>query len=724
MSVTSGFFNSHNGDRRYTAKQFSELINTLIIDGVFSNVGTAFSVKAGSGNSITVGIGRAWFNSVWVYNDALFPMTVRSAEIMLDRIDAVVIEINHSETVRAASIQLVNGVPSGDPERPELTNTDDVHQYPLAYIYRKAGNDNVTQADITNMVGTSACPYVIGILDTQNIDALVAQWNSEFNIWFESLENILDGDVAGNIALRILELEEKFRVLAEEKAVYDDLKDSSDETIQDRNGFVIQGRTSMVGDSSGSYSNYYEDIEKVYEAIKNVRADDTFSIGDILQTARTDLGPKWLLCNGSSVRREAYPKLAELISPNPDFDKGWTINKNLPWASGSSSYLPVTNLKYVNGYYVAMGQNYKSSNGHCYGVIAYATDLKGSWTLKELWEDTGTNACVYDVIYAGGYYVAVGKCGGAGRIAYATTIDGVWGTKDIWGSTTETDCEGIRSICYDGSHFVVAGQRLDSAYDNAQAAIAYATSPSGSWTVKAIWVPITSKFSNASKRMMFYYVTYLNETYIACGAKVDEVSTGSSTSTLDEYGAIAYASSLTGSWTTKNICTDYGNSLSYARYIDYVNGQYMVTAVYYQESNKPSGQVYTATELDGSWKSNLVSFISGGMSSGTHMTMGNIIYVDGWYLTTIVVYDGVSGTSHNRTHKFYYSQNLSGWKSYEIYTPGQSTEMDTVNVGYANGMVFVGYNSGAQARVAFKDLGEFTLPTISSDLYTYIKALR
>ena len=57
MSVTYGFYNSLNGDRKYNAEQVSSLFDGLIIDGVFASVGMAFAVKATTGITVNVGIG-------------------------------------------------------------------------------------------------------------------------------------------------------------------------------------------------------------------------------------------------------------------------------------------------------------------------------------------------------------------------------------------------------------------------------------------------------------------------------------------------------------------------------------------------------------------------------------------------------------------------------------------------------------------------------------------
>ena len=199
MSITSGFFDSVSGDRRYNAQQISSIFDGIINDGVFANIGSAFSVKADTGNNLMVGIGRAWFNHSWIYNDAILPLTLEASELLLDRYDAVVIEVNHSASVRKNDIKIVSGTPSSDPKQPTMIKTTDVHQYPLAYIHVKAGSDEITQSDITNMVGTSSCPYVTGLLQILSIDNIVSQWQDEWTRWFESVRGALDEDAAGNL---------------------------------------------------------------------------------------------------------------------------------------------------------------------------------------------------------------------------------------------------------------------------------------------------------------------------------------------------------------------------------------------------------------------------------------------------------------------------------------------------------------------------------------------
>lgn len=369
MSVTSGFFNSLNGDRRYTAEQFSELMDGLINDGVFANIGSAFAVNAATGNGITIGIGRAWFNGTWLYNDAILPMNVRASEALVDRIDALVIEINRSDAVRAGNIMFVYGEPSNTPVRPTLTNTDEIHQYPLAYIYRSAGATSVSQADIENMVGTSACPFVTGILEVVDVDQLLTQWNTQFGNWFDNLQITLSGDVAANLANQILELQSQFDTLAKEKAVYSVLLDSTGEAIRDNNNGEIMGKTVVGGDGNSTVN-----IE-----------GDTYQIGDTLTTARTDLGERWLLCNGEAFTPGTYPRLAELLSPIFSMRDRTIVDEVFyPQVDVSCNYafLYRTTAKRIQGYDVVLKPYVNGTTRQTYLYYKTATDNSDEWTRK------------------------------------------------------------------------------------------------------------------------------------------------------------------------------------------------------------------------------------------------------------------------------------------------------------------------------------------------------
>lgn len=219
MAVTSGFYNSVDGDRKYNALQMSSIFDGIIEDGVYNSIGDRFSLTAGEGNTVIVGTGRAWFNHSWTLNDADYPLEIDPAEVVLNRYDAIVIEVNGSAAVRNNSIKVIKGTAGSSPSKPSMANGEgEIWQHPLGYIYVPAGASSITQSNIEYAVGTSECPFVVAAVQSVDIDALVAQWSDQFNTWFDNLETQLAGDVAGNLQNQINQKVDKANVI-------DDLED-------------------------------------------------------------------------------------------------------------------------------------------------------------------------------------------------------------------------------------------------------------------------------------------------------------------------------------------------------------------------------------------------------------------------------------------------------------------------------------------------------------------
>lgn len=206
MSLTYGFYNSRNGDRRYNADQMSRLFDGIITDGVYESIGDKLMVSASAGMTVNVGTGRAWFNHTWVYNDSLLPINISESNVVLNRIDTVVIDIDKLNRVN--DIFVVEGIAASSPVPPTLINDPDSehYQYPLCDIYVAAGVSEIKQEKITNRVGIDY-PFVTGAVQSVSVDGLVAQWQAGFESWMNALRGILDEDAATKMAAEILELQ-------------------------------------------------------------------------------------------------------------------------------------------------------------------------------------------------------------------------------------------------------------------------------------------------------------------------------------------------------------------------------------------------------------------------------------------------------------------------------------------------------------------------------------
>lgn len=203
MAFTCGFFNSENGDRKYNAEQMSAIFDGIIADGVFTTIGDHMAVSAGTGMQVLVGTGKAWFDHTWNVNDAAYPLAIAASDVTLSRIDAIVLETNHSDSVRLNKLRVVQGTVASSPVKPTLTNSEKVHQHPLAWVTVAPGVTQIAASAIENAVGTAACPFVTGIIATTAIDDLFNQWNGEFDEWFDNLKAQLSDNVVANLQKQI-----------------------------------------------------------------------------------------------------------------------------------------------------------------------------------------------------------------------------------------------------------------------------------------------------------------------------------------------------------------------------------------------------------------------------------------------------------------------------------------------------------------------------------------
>lgn len=179
MTYTSGFFNSVNHDRTYDADTFGSMFDGVINDGVFRTWGDGMVVTAVGGMTVAVGTGRAWFNHTWTVVTADERLTLAASSPSMPRIDAVVLRVDKSTSVRRNRIYIKQGQASGSPSRPALENTSTVREYVLADIRVNNGATAISQSNITNQIGrdTSFAELVNNTFDSAN---LIKQWESQF----------------------------------------------------------------------------------------------------------------------------------------------------------------------------------------------------------------------------------------------------------------------------------------------------------------------------------------------------------------------------------------------------------------------------------------------------------------------------------------------------------------------------------------------------------------
>lgn len=447
MAFTCGFFNSQNGDRKYNAEQMASIFDGLIKDGVYDTVGDIFAVTPGTGMQVLVGSGRAWFDHTWNNNDAQYPLAITAADVSLPRYDAVVLETNHSDTVRTNRLRVLTGTPASNPVKPTMTSTANVKQHPLAYIKVTAGATAITQSMIQVVVGTSECPFVTGIIETAQIDALFQQWNGEFDAWFENLKAQLSDNVVANLQGQI-----------DKKVAKADVATAAD----------IEAGTSTTKWVSPKGLNEVGAISKV---------------GDIEHTFRTDLGNDWALCNGDIYNPNEYPELCALI-PSIFAGKNWAYaGPEQPSYSGGDMLAGNEDVAFI------MTQTSKVQRG-------YVSDIKNR-NFSHSYDITTSNYCNMRDIYLldNNTLIVVGSeyYGNGARIF---EIQNVLATLPTVVNKTSAEVSGNNTTYGRVGYNRLTGQCAAVLNKNGQLGMAFRDGQ-GNWTIKRNIASITAGYSGA-----------------------------------------------------------------------------------------------------------------------------------------------------------------------------------------------------------------------------------
>ena len=178
-----------NGDRKYNADDISNYFLKLISNGVFATPSNAMQVQASADMTVNVSAGWAFINCKWLENTAEYPLTLDAADVVLNRIDRIVLRL--SESPRTMGIYIKKGTPASTPTAPELSRTKGtIWELSLAKISIHAGVTDITQAMITDeRADTELCGWVTGLIDQIDTTNLFAQFTNAFNTWFSKIKD-------------------------------------------------------------------------------------------------------------------------------------------------------------------------------------------------------------------------------------------------------------------------------------------------------------------------------------------------------------------------------------------------------------------------------------------------------------------------------------------------------------------------------------------------------
>lgn len=204
IQINSGFENAvlssdNTPDRVYNATDLNEHLKGLVSDyGIYATQGSACQVVTSSGLNLVIKSGRGKINNHWFRIDSDTEITLDTADVILKRIDSIV--IRRSSADRNVVIAIKKGTLSANPTAPSITRSDDVQEICLAQVYIGANATTLTTSNITDTrPSNDLCGWITGLINQMDTTTLFNQYQSaqsdfinnktsEFNTWFNDIK--------------------------------------------------------------------------------------------------------------------------------------------------------------------------------------------------------------------------------------------------------------------------------------------------------------------------------------------------------------------------------------------------------------------------------------------------------------------------------------------------------------------------------------------------------
>lgn len=198
-------------DRAISSQPMRHLIQKLFTTGIMPDISDNYLVSEGTdGMTVVVHSGFAVIDGGLALETQNRTLEVTAAHSTYDRIDTVVLRWNENIDVRTCDLYIVAGTPSATPVRPELQRDNSIYEIGLADIFVTHGAATITNDKITDTrYETARCGVVSSIseFDTtfiyQQVQSDLANFKNEeqaeFIEWFNSIQDILDENVAAHI---------------------------------------------------------------------------------------------------------------------------------------------------------------------------------------------------------------------------------------------------------------------------------------------------------------------------------------------------------------------------------------------------------------------------------------------------------------------------------------------------------------------------------------------
>lgn len=194
------FYNSRNGDRKYSADSMTEWLKPFFTTGVFNN-----QLQVTANNNMTVTIAAGYVNiggKVRPFREStLLDMEVASGS--LSRIDNVI--VRRDDTARDIYLMIQTGGLSANPVPPALVRDNGIYDLKLAEVFVERGTISITQANITDTrMDSNLCGWVMATVKEIDFAQITAQFDAFFSQYRTMIQTDYDSFIAQMSAFLLL----------------------------------------------------------------------------------------------------------------------------------------------------------------------------------------------------------------------------------------------------------------------------------------------------------------------------------------------------------------------------------------------------------------------------------------------------------------------------------------------------------------------------------------
>ena len=193
-------------DRAITSEPLRKLIKSLFKTGIDPTVTANLQVAAGEGMEVVVRPGFAVVDGCMALEEDMRTLVVQASSNMYDRIDTVVLRLDDNDPIRDCDLHIVEGIPSNNPVRPDLTRAGSIYEIGLADIFVGKNSERILASKIVDTRYENArCGVMSSISEfntamlNQQMNAWSAEARAEFEEWVDGIKNILDANAAGHL---------------------------------------------------------------------------------------------------------------------------------------------------------------------------------------------------------------------------------------------------------------------------------------------------------------------------------------------------------------------------------------------------------------------------------------------------------------------------------------------------------------------------------------------